>query len=107
MPTPDVSNFVPQPAVPTNTCSGATDDFWLQYPDLWYGPFGNGDTLQFSSAGGFYVWDADYYGTPGLGATIPYPDPYLQWPRDQWLDLSGSIFSVCIDSIGNVFGRVR
>jgi hypothetical protein len=59
----------------------------------------------FSSLGGFYVWDADMlniYGT--FGSVIPYPDPYLQMPRNAWIPLNQSVFSVCIDSTGNVFG---
>ncbi len=108
VPTPITADFVLEPQVPSNACPEVSGIFWLQYPDIWYGPFFGGDALLLSSFGGFTVWDADMlnvYGT--YGATIPYPDPFFQVPRNQWIPLNGSIFHVCIDSGGNVFGSDR
>lgn len=107
IPTPlPVVEEQPTVALPATTgCPQADGGFWLQYPDTWYGPYGNGDLLAFHSSGGFSVWDVDWINLDGtVGATIPYPDPWLQFPRDQWVPLQQSIFTVCIDSSGNVFG---
>lgn len=106
IPTPET--FVqeqPEVVQPTTSCPQAAGGFWLQFPDTWYGPYGNGDALAFHSAGGFSVWDVDWVNLDGtVGVVIPYPDPALQFPRNQWVPLQQSIFTVCIDGAGNVFG---
>lgn len=92
----------------TNTCPTVSGMIWLQFPDTWYGPFAGGDAVSFSSAGGFTVWDADQLNAfGGYGVVIPYPDPFLQIPRNQWVPLQQSRFSVCVDGLGNVFAIVQ
>jgi hypothetical protein len=100
--------FAPQPLLPANTCPDVQGRFWIQFPNTWYGPFAGGDGISFSNAGGFYVWDADMLNVfGGYGAVIPYPDPFLQIPRNVWIPLQQSRFSVCVDNSGNVFGLQR
>jgi hypothetical protein len=108
-PQPDPpQTFAPQPSLPENTCPVVQGMFWMQLPNTWYGPFVGGDGISFSSAGGFYVWDADMLNVLGTyGAVIPYPDPLLQIPRKVWIPLQQSRFSVCVDGLGNVFGLQR
>ena len=85
------------PALPSNTCPAVQGMFWMQYPNSWYGPFAEGDAVQFSSAGGFYVYHGAY------NTVVPYPDPQSQIPRNVWFPLQQSRFSVCVDSVGHVF----
>lgn len=99
--------FTEAPALPSNTCPDRPGMFWMQYTDIWYGPFLNGDALMASSAGGFVVWDADMPNISGFyGAMVPYPDPFRQLPRNIWNPLLQSNFSVCIDGNGGIFGSV-
>ena len=77
----------------------------MQFSNIYYGPFTGGDALMLSNTGGFLVWDADMLNTLGTsGAVIPYPDPYRAIPRNVWTPLLHSRFSVCVDSVGNVYG---
>ena len=97
--------FEPPLAPPSNACPSANRQFWLQYPNIWYGPFTNGEGLMLSNGGGFFVWNPSMinaYGT--YGVTIPYPDPYRQIQRNIWNPLLQSTFSICVDSSGQVFG---
>jgi hypothetical protein len=91
--------FVQPPALPESTCPRVSGMFWLQYPNIWYGPF-YGYYLAWDRAGGFYAWD------PYLVSSIPYPDPYRQVQRNTWLRLYNSPFNICVESsTGNVFGQ--
>lgn len=95
------NSFTDTPALPANTCPTVQGMFWMQYPNIWYGPFGGGDGIGYSSGGGFYVWDSAY------GRQLPYPDPYGQIQRNTWTPLQQSRFSVCVDGSNNVFGLYR
>lgn len=100
--------FTQRPATPSNTCPDTPGVFWMQSPNVWYGPFPGGEGIGFSSAGGFQIWNPNMiniYGT--YGSAISYPDPYLQIPRNVWILLQGSRFYVCVDSSGYVFGSYR
>lgn len=103
--TPAPSAFAAQASLPQNSCPAVQGMFWMQYPNSWYGPYGNGDAIFFNGAGGFSVYNAqmlNHFGKPG--AVGSYPDPYRQLPRNVWIPLLQSRFSVCIDGLGNVFG---
>lgn len=101
---PRLSTFAAQAALPNNTCPAVQGQFWMQYPNVWYGPF-FGDGISLSGAGGFWVYNAQMLNTSGtFGAYLPYPDPNHQYPRNIWFPLQQSRFSVCVDSSGNVFG---
>jgi hypothetical protein len=95
-PKSSTSTQLPGPGVTTQrSLTGGV--FWLQAPNTWYGPFAGGDGIAYSSAGGFYVWDANRQ------VELPYPDPYSQIPRNVWVPLLQSRFSVWVDIPGNVF----
>ncbi len=101
------AGLVPGVAFPTNpvSCPYVQGAIWLQSANIWYGPFGNGEGLMFSSYGGFFVWDParpNVYGT--YGSVIPYPDPYKAIQRNVWTPLQQSRFNVCVDGAGNVYG---
>ncbi|MBK6796223.1 MAG: hypothetical protein IPG76_05370 [Acidobacteria bacterium] len=101
------SSFVAGPTLPqNNNCPYVQGGFWIQNPNIWYGPFGNGDAIMLNGAGGFFVWDPqriNIYGNPG--SVLPYPDPYRTWVRNVWTPLQQSRFSVCVDgSTGNSYG---
>jgi hypothetical protein len=103
----DVDNrpkkIVQSPFLPQTTVQIVEGMVWMKFPNTWYG-FPGGDAISYSSAGGFVVWDAKMLNVSGtLGAVIPYPDPYFQWPRNTWTRLEGSRFSVCVDSNNQVF----
>ena len=79
----------------------------MEFRDIWYGPFLNGDALMASRAGGFVVWDADLPNEFGFfGAVVPYPGSFNQLPRNTWTPLQQSIFAVCVDSNNQIFGSV-
>lgn len=99
------STFTPEPSLPTSACPGVQGMFWMQYPNAWYGPFAGGDAISFGSAGGFFVYNAQVpndFGT--LGAVATYADPYAERPRNVWVPLLQSRFTVCVDDSGRVFG---
>lgn len=101
------AGLAPGAAFPTTpvSCPYVQGAIWLQSPNIWYGPFGNGEGLMFSSYGGFFVWDParpNMYGTYGM--VIPYPDPYKAIQRNVWIPLQQSRFNVCVDGAGNVYG---
>ncbi|MFO1352695.1 MAG: hypothetical protein U1F68_19280 [Gammaproteobacteria bacterium] len=77
----------------------------MQYPDVWYGPFAEGDSLSFGSAGGF-VWAASAPSAQGgMGVVLPYPDPYLQFRAMSGCPLQQSRFSARnAPTTGSVFG---
>lgn len=90
---------------PSNTCPVVQGMFWMQFPDTWYGAPSGGDAVSFSGAGGFFVWDPKMLNLHGTyGAVIPYPDPDRLIPRNVWIPLRQSGFSVCVDGSANVFG---
>lgn len=87
-------------AAPQGTCPSVHGMFWMQFPESWYGPFG-GYFLGWHQAGGFSVWD------PVAGG-IEYPDPGGQVQRNTWFELSGTPFTICVDTtMGNVLARFQ
>jgi hypothetical protein len=86
IPTP--ATFAEAPTLPTSTCQDKPDKFWMEFRDIWYGPFLNGDALMASRTGGFVVWDADLPNEFGFfGAVVPYPGSFNQLPRNTWTPL--------------------
>lgn len=99
------TTFAPEPSLPATSCPAVQGMFWMQYPNAWYGPFSGGDAIQYSSAGGFLVYNGQMLNVFNrMGSVVPYPDPGFQYPRNIWIPLQQSRFSVCIDGAGQVFG---
>jgi hypothetical protein len=73
----------------------------LPLPNTWYGP-SNGYFIQYSSLGGFYVSDS-------YSNTIPFPETGGRgsWPRNVWVPLQTTQYSVCVDQNGYVYAKVN
>jgi hypothetical protein len=101
---PSQSNSVnPASVNPITTSSGCPHDpmgYNLPLANTWYGPF-NGYYIQYSSQGGFYVADSFQNITP-----FPEPEGRGSWPRNVWIPLQTTQYSVCVDQTGHVYTKV-
>jgi hypothetical protein len=72
----------------------------LPLANTWYGP-SNSYYIQYSSEGGFYVADSFQHITP-----FPEFQGRGSWPRNVWIPLQTTQYSVCVDQNGYVYAKV-
>jgi len=99
-PPPDTTTILPPAAPPVNySCPEFQGASWLSLPGTWYGPNEwNGITYSISYDQYYiYTWNS-YYNN-----VTSYSDPAFYGGRNQWLPLSGSPYTICVDTSGNVY----
>jgi eukaryotic-like serine/threonine-protein kinase len=99
LPDPAETPFEPLDPLPNNfQCPIRNDAGWLNVPGIWYGPFSqNGVTYALGYDVSFiYVWDS-------VNGMRSWNDPGVENKRNQWLNLIGTPFDVCVDRQGFVF----
>ena len=93
---PPVDNF---PA--NNSCPYRADGIWLQLPGVEYGPFWDvNDGVAYSIA---FDQQFIYIANSISGLMGTYDDPGTSNQRNQWVQLTNTPFTVCVDVNGLVF----
>jgi hypothetical protein len=87
---------IPDTTIPEEVgCPLMDEEFFIEFTEMEYGPFGEGYIIVWHQTGEFSTYD-------------PFADlwwDYLSGPIDTWQELLGSPFQVCVDSVtGSALG---
>lgn len=94
-----VDPISPPPLPPDALCPLRTDGLWLHDPYVWYGPFGNqyGEIFAIKAEPPrLYVWSS-------LQGEQFWNEPGTVGRRNEWVNLRGTPFDICVDQLGNLY----